>query len=95
MVLFLAQHSDGSGLHRCLTYTYSFIYFLAAPHGMCDLSSLCPLQWKRRVLTTGPPGKSLFDIYINIPARLRKALIIPLYVALSMSREDAKCFVPT
>ena len=23
-------------------------------------SNLCPLQWKRRVSTTGPPGKSLF-----------------------------------
>ena len=35
-------------------------FFLAAPCGMQDLSSLnlCPLQWKCRVLTTGLPGKS-------------------------------------
>ena len=25
-----------------------------------------PLQWKRRVLTTGPPGKSLIQLYIYI-----------------------------
>ena len=34
------------------------------PHSLRDLSSPdqgsnpCPLQWKHRVLTTGPPGKS-------------------------------------
>ena len=36
--------------------------FSTAPHGMWNLpdqgSSPCPLQWKLRVLTTGPPGKS-------------------------------------
>ena len=35
-----------------------FFFFLAAPHGVRDLSSptwgsnLCPLQWKRGILTT-------------------------------------------
>ena len=37
------------------------------PPGMWDLSSQTkgsnprPLQWKRRLLTTGPPGKSLYS----------------------------------
>ena len=33
-------------------------------------SNPCPLQWKRRVLTTGPPGKSqkYGNILINITA---------------------------
>ena len=41
-----------------------FVCFLAAMHGMWDLSSEtwdqihAPLQWKYRILTTGPPGKS-------------------------------------
>ena len=40
--------------------------FLARLRGMWDLSSLtqgsnlCPLQWKRGVLITEPPGKFLF-----------------------------------
>ena len=39
------------------------IYFLAAQHGLQDLSSpkglnLCPLRCKRRALTTGLPGNS-------------------------------------
>ena len=42
----------------------SFFFFLAVPRSMQDLSSLtrdgtrAPLQWKHRVLTTGPPGNS-------------------------------------
>ena len=38
--------------------------FLVVPHGIWDLSSLTrdrtsgPWMWKRRVITTGPPGKS-------------------------------------
>ena len=45
------------------------VVVLAMPHSMGDLSSptrdqtLCPLQWKRGVLTTGPPGKSLFQSF--------------------------------
>ena len=45
-----------------LVIFYHF-YILALQHGMWDLSSLTrvkpvSLQWKLRVLTTGPPGKS-------------------------------------
>lgn len=42
----------------------SFIYVLFGPLcGMQDLfpnqgSNLCPLHWKQRVLTMGPPGKA-------------------------------------
>ena len=39
-----------------------FFFFLAAPCVMRNFPdqglNLCPLQWKRGVLTTGPPGKS-------------------------------------
>ena len=51
--------------HPC-AFTYE-VFFLVAPHSMWDLSSPqglnpSPLQWKRGVLTTGPPGKSLFSL---------------------------------
>ena len=46
----------------------SIFYFLVEPHSMWDLISPtmglnqglnpCPLQWKLRVLNTGPTGKS-------------------------------------
>ena len=45
--------------------------FLAVPRGMRGSlfpdqgSNLCPLRWKRRVSTTGPPGKSLFFLFFN------------------------------
>jgi hypothetical protein len=44
--------------------------FLAAPHGLQDLSSptrnwtRAPVQWKCRVLTTGPPGNSHFNLLV-------------------------------
>ena len=43
---------------------YDRFLVLAMLHGMWDLSSPTriepgPCQWKRQVLTTGPPGKSL------------------------------------
>ena len=47
-------------------FTLFYFIFLAAPCGMWGLSSptrdlnLCPLHWKCGVLSTGPPGKSLF-----------------------------------
>ena len=49
----------------------SIYLFITAPHGMWNFpdqgSSPCPLQWKRRVLTTGPPGKStVFCIFQSI-----------------------------
>ena len=46
-----------------------FFFFLAAKSGIRDLSSLIrhgtcdPRQWKHRVLTTRPPGKSLAHFY--------------------------------
>ena len=43
-------------------YLFLFIYFFAAPLSPWYFpdqgSNLCPLHWKHRVLTTGPPGKS-------------------------------------
>ena len=46
----------------------SFFFFLAAPHSMWNFpnqgSNPYPLQWKRRVLTAGPPGKSLQHSWI-------------------------------
>ena len=42
-------------------------FFFLAVHAACVIlvtgqgSNLHPLQWKRRVLTTGPPGKSLSE----------------------------------
>ena len=49
----------------------SIYLFFTAPRGMWNFpdqgSSPCPLQWKRRVLTTGPPGKStVFCIFQSI-----------------------------
>ena len=48
-----------------LVKTSFFLFFEGAlPHGLQDLSSLTrdwtpgPQQWKRQVLTTGPPGNS-------------------------------------
>ena len=40
-----------------------FKSLLAIPQGMWDLSSMtrCPLHWQCRVLTTGPPEKSLIN----------------------------------
>ena len=39
-----------------------FVCFLATPHSIWGSSNQrwnpCPLQWKHRVLTTGPPGNS-------------------------------------
>ena len=61
------QHTPEARTHReeirppC-SHTSSF-FFLAAPYGMWDVSPptrikpIC-LQWKCRVLTSGPPGKS-------------------------------------
>ena len=51
----------------CHPFALTYHCFLAVPHGMWDLSSPqglnpCPLQWKRGVLTTGPPGKSLVSL---------------------------------
>ena len=63
---------------------YLFLFFLVAQRGTWDLSSPTrvdqglnphPLQWKCRVLTTGPPGKShqmlSFSHRINIKLLMR------------------------
>ena len=47
-------------LHKQILVAYRF-YFLALPQGMWDPSSLSrkfPLNWKHRVLSTGPPGNA-------------------------------------
>ena len=61
---------------KCRQFLWHFteilegIPFLAVPCSLQDLkfpkqgSNPCPLQWKHRVLTTGPPGKSLWGIFI-------------------------------
>ena len=50
------------------------LFFLAAPRGMQSFpnqgSDPCPMQWKCRVSTTGPPGKSQIAI-LNKVARER------------------------
>ena len=55
-----------------------FFFFLAAPCSMWDLSSptrdgtrALEVQWKRRVLTTGPPGNFpvfvfVFNIFLKV-----------------------------
>ena len=47
-----------------------FFFFLAAPRGMRNfpnqVSNPRPLQWKRRIFTTGPPGKSLVTFKISL-----------------------------
>ena len=51
---------------------FIFIYFLAVPQGILDLSSLtreglnlCSQQWKCGFLTTGLPGKSQADVALD------------------------------
>ena len=48
-----------------------FFFFFFWPHWVaCGIlvlqsgSNSCPLQWKYRVLTTGPPGKSIYLLFI-------------------------------
>ena len=49
-------------LFKKIIYLFKFIFGHTARHAGSQFpdqgSNLCPLQWKRRVLTTGPPGKS-------------------------------------
>ena len=52
--------------HRLTYFPLSFLKFLLFFFWLCYVSSFpnqvwdpCPLKWKHRVLTTGPPGKSL------------------------------------
>ena len=50
LFLDLLFHFGGTPLHSLWDRT--------RPPGSGQGSNLCPLQWKHRVLTTGPPGKS-------------------------------------
>ena len=53
---------------HCYMY-YIFFFFLVVWYGMQDLSSLTKgqtLNWDHRVLTTGPPGMSVFFFFISI-----------------------------
>ena len=57
-------------------FMFIFLFFLFFPFGCAILnaesyfpnqeSNLCPLHWRLCVLTTGPPGKSLFIFIANI-----------------------------
>ena len=61
------QTSQLMGCVLCSQWLF-FFFFLATPRGMQDLSSLTrdqTLQWKRGVLTTGPPGKSQLSTLFN------------------------------
>ena len=79
---------------------YLLIYLLAIPHGLQNFSSPtrdrrkpCPLQWKRRVPTAGPPGNSqtqlflFFLIYVfiflagNFYTFLKKKIYLFLFLA--------------
>ena len=59
----------------CCSTLLPLVIFLAAQSSLWDLSSptspaqalnLCPLQWKRGVLTPGPPGNSLLPSAFKI-----------------------------
>ena len=84
-----------------------FFFFLAALYDMWEFSSSarelnpCPLQWKHRILTTGPPGKSQdimmfilalqLDSYLLVSAGslcLRPHRCIHSHIALSSSVSD-------
>ena len=51
----------------------SLFWFFAMPHGMWDLgfpdqgSNLYPLNWKHRILTTRPSGKSPEPVFLASP----------------------------
>ena len=71
-----------------LNNAFFLSFFKAALCGMWDLSSptgdrtCSSLQWECRVLTTGPPGKSLFLCLPLFPSSL------PLRLSLSPSRSS-------
>ena len=66
IVVVVVQHCECIKCH-CTIHFLIFIYFLATPRGMWNLSSphqesnMSPMQHKLRVLTTGLPGKSLLQ----------------------------------
>ena len=66
---FLVWSLQVSTVPPTLHWDFGGIPFLAVPHSLQDLKfpkqglNPCPLKWKRRVLTTGPLGKSLWGIF--------------------------------
>ena len=60
-------------------------------------SNQCPLQWKCRVLTAGPRGKSL-DPFFGcrcpvVPALVEKAVFAPLYCLCSFVKDQLAIFM--
>ena len=53
----------------CRWAFWIFSFFLEAPRGMQSFPdqglNVCPLQWKHRTPTTGPPGKPLSIVFTN------------------------------
>ena len=60
-----------SRIGYCSFISEVFFFFLTMPQGMQGLNSptkrsnLCPLHWKGRILTTGPPGTSLCGVLFS------------------------------
>ena len=54
-------------------------FFLATPHSMWGSSNQrwnpCPLQWKHRVLTTGPPGNSP-SFFVSLKTLFKKIFLL-------------------
>ena len=63
-----------SSVYPFISWATLFFFFFW-PSGIWYLSSPtrdqnpCPLHWKSRVLTTGPPGKFLMDYTFEIPTK--------------------------
>ena len=67
-------------------------YFLAVPSGMKDSDSPTrdqtrSLHWKHRVLTTGPPGNSLYLVFKSLisffPYNIQFSLLHPFFHAIN------------
>ena len=56
-------------------------------------SNLGPLQWEHRVLTTGPPGKSLTE-YSYVPGIVEHFLRVRLIYSFQLSIEGVPLRVP-
>ena len=54
---YLNPNSDS--LVRCTFFFFCHATWLAGFYFSDQRRNSCPLQWKHRILTTGPPGKSL------------------------------------
>ena len=52
-------------------FLFNDFFYLVMPHGLWisfpdQKTNLCPQQWKHRILTAGPPGKSLGQIFHGV-----------------------------